>query len=385
MAFNVPTLGEVVRTVENGFGTAFYGSAGVLRVTVLKLLAKVIAGAVYMPILACRYIWQNSFATTADAEGLNKIGSDYTLPHKPVTYSHGSVVISGADGTVVPAGTIFVYENSGKEYELLADVKLNLTQSLLVKYGVGQVRAVEPGADSDLGSGLLLAFRDGTPEGIESVTVSGVYGGRSEPVQVGSAIEQWGETLEEYRARVQFRRRNQPQGGSAADYVGWCTRFGFVTGVFPFPNWPNTNNITLFVFNAGAENYSVTPADAATVQSYVNDVSRKPLCSNPLVVPATPVKVSVDINFAHVSSAVESAVTAAIKNYLRGFGPGLTIQKTDLYSIAASASGDPLCSVGTLRVNGAVGQYISLRKLAGANPVGDVVDVNSLVVNCIQV
>ena len=48
MAFKIPTLSEVNRTVENGFSEAFYGTSGVLRAMVLKVFSKVVAGAIYL-------------------------------------------------------------------------------------------------------------------------------------------------------------------------------------------------------------------------------------------------------------------------------------------------------------------------------------------------
>lgn len=380
MAFEIPSIGEVVRTVENGFSTAFYGSAGVLRVTVLKLLAKVIGAAVYLPLLACKYIWKNSFVSAADAEGLVKIGSDYALPHKPASYAHGAVTVMASAGTRIAAGTVFVYENSGKEYELLQEI---VVSSMIAS---GEIRAVEPGNESNLGSASVnLVFRDGEREGVSYVTANGVDGGRIELVQVGSAVEQWGETAEEYRERLKFRKRNQPQGGCGADYVGWCMRFEFVTKVYKFENWPATNNVALFLVNANNESFVPFAGDIETVQDYVNDESRKPLTSAPLVIAATPVNVTLDLAFSRLSGAVQSAVTTAIKNYLREFGPGKTVEKTDIYNVAASAAGDPLCSVTGMTKNGVTAGSIALAKRTGGTPVGEVVNLNSLVINFSQV
>lgn len=387
MAFSVPSLGEVVRTVENGFSTAFYGSAGVLRVTVLKLLAKVIGGAVYLPLLACSYIWKNSFISTADAEGLVKIGSDFSLPHKTVTFAHGTVTILGTSGSKVPAGTVLVYENSGKEYELLTDVTCSSQYYGTAYYGQGEIKAVEAGAESNLGTTqAALIFRDGAPSGVDSASTSDTDGGRSESVQVGSNVEQWGETLEEYRARLKYRRQNQPQGGCVADYVNWCKRFDFVTDVFPFANWPNTNNVTLFVSNSASESYTVSSADVAKVQAYVNDESRKPVCSAPIVRPVTPISLAISISFTSVNAVVKSSVTEAIKNYLRGFKPGDTIYKTDLYTVAASASGDVFCSISSWTKDGSgIGASLTLTKTGGNTPAGQVVNVNALTLSFAQI
>lgn len=383
MAFTIPTIGEVVRTVENAFGAEFYGTAGVMRVAVVKLLSKVIGAAVYIPLLACKYIWKNSFVLTADAAGLVKIGYDYSLPHKPATYAHGVVKISADNGVRVPTGTIFVCESNGKEYELLSGV-------YFIDGGTAtrEIRATEPGSESNLGSAdVPLAFRDSAVPGVSSVIASGVDGGRVEVVQVDSSVEQWGESLEEYRERLKFRRQNQPNGGSWSDYVGWCMRFGFVTKVYKAENWPATNNITLFLIDENRSNYVPSDGEVEQVQIYLNDDSRKPIIAAPFVVAATPVNVFLKLSFTRLSENVQNAVTVALKNFLREYKPGSVVQKTDIYTVVASASGDPLCSVVALYKNGVVADNsVSLDKgVEGVMPFGEVVNVNSLEIEFVKV
>lgn len=381
MAFSVPTLGEVVRTVENGFSTAFYGLSGVLRVTVLKLMAKVIGAAVYLPLLCCKYIWQNSFVSTADAESLCKIGTDYSLPHKPATFAHGAVTfVGGANGVKVPAGTVLVCESSGTEYETLEDVSLS-SNSVDVN-----VRAVAYGSESNLTNNTSLKFRDGAIGGLEYGFSSGVDGGRAESVQVGANVEDWGETLEEYRARLKFRKQNQPQGGSQADFVSWCQRFDFVTDVYPFSNWPATNNVTLFVANGAVADYSVASSDVSKVQAYVQDASRKPLCCNPVVKSVSTVDLQFTVTLSDVTETNKTSVTQAIKNFLRKFGPGEIIQSVDLQAVARSASGDASAVVGRIYVSnyGYTDSYTLPKTAVSGVPAGSVVNLNTINISWIK-
>jgi uncharacterized phage protein gp47/JayE len=85
MSFKIPTLSEVNRNVENGFSKAFYGSSGILRVMVLKVISKVVAGSMYLVVLLLSYIWKNSFVASAEVDGLVRIGSKRNFPPKPAT------------------------------------------------------------------------------------------------------------------------------------------------------------------------------------------------------------------------------------------------------------------------------------------------------------
>ena len=57
------SLEDIIRYVDTAFALKFYSGASVLRKGVLKVLARVFGGALYMISLLCKRIWKNRFLT----------------------------------------------------------------------------------------------------------------------------------------------------------------------------------------------------------------------------------------------------------------------------------------------------------------------------------
>lgn len=349
MAFSVPTLAEVVRSVENGFSIAFYGSAGPLRVSVLKVLAKAFGGAVYLLVLCCGWIWRNNFIVSADALSLStKHATRLNLPRKPASFAHGSAFFVASGATTVKAGTILVNPSSGVEFELLEDVAFTAAGNKSAN-----IVAVVSGFSGNVGIGATLQFRDINNDIITNVrTVTQVTGGASYDVQVGSEIQQWGETLEDYRNRLLDRERNQPQGGAEPDYKSWLMRFEFVSDVWTVPNWPLTNNVSCFIADNRTVNAGIPAADVKTAQNYLSTVARRPITSRPIVAAATFVGLYVNISSPGISDAEKSDVDVALQKLLKKYGPGDTVEINEVRNMIRSVTGNMNAVLNQFMVNG---------------------------------
>lgn len=349
MAFSVPTLAEVVRSVENGFSIAFYGSAGPLRVSVLKVLAKAFGGAVYLLVLCCGWIWRNNFIVSADALSLStKHATRLNLPRKPASFAHGSAFFIASGATTVKAGTILVNPSSGVEFELLEDVAFTAAGNKSAN-----IVAVVSGFSGNVGIGATLQFRDITNDSITDIrTVTQVTGGASYDVQVGSEIQQWGETLEDYRNRLLDRERNQPQGGAEPDYKSWLMRFEFVSDVWTVPNWPLTNNVSCFIADNRTVNAGIPASDVKTAQNYLSTVARRPITSRPIVASATFVGLYVNISSPGISDAEKSDVDVALQKLLKKYGPGDTLEINEVRNMIRSVTGNMNAVLNQFMVNG---------------------------------
>lgn len=349
MAFSVPTLAEVVRSVENGFSIAFYGSAGPLRVSVLKVLAKAFGGAVYLLVLCCGWIWRNNFIVSADALSLStKHATRLNLPRKPASFAHGSAFFVASGATTVKAGTILVNPSSGVEFELLEDVAFTAAGNKSAN-----IVAVVSGFSGNVGIGATLQFRDITNDSITDIrTVTQVTGGASYDVQVGSEIQQWGETLEDYRNRLLDRERNQPQGGAEPDYKSWLMRFEFVSDVWTVPNWPLTNNVSCFIADNRTVNAGIPASDVKTAQNYLSYVARRPITSRPIVASATFVGLYVNISSPGISDAEKSDVDVALQKLLKKYGPGDTLEINEVRNMIRSVTGNMNAVLNQFMVNG---------------------------------
>lgn len=349
MAFSIPTLAEVVRSVENGFSIAFYGSAGPLRVSVLKVLAKAFGGAVYLLVLCCGWIWRNNFIVSADALSLStKHATRLNLPRKPASFAHGSAFFIASGATTVKAGTILVNPSSGVEFELLEDVTFTAAGNKSAN-----IVAVVSGFSGNVGIGATLQFRDITNDSITDIrTVTQVTGGASYDVQVGSEIQQWGETLEDYRNRLLDRERNQPQGGAEPDYKSWLMRFEFVSDVWTVPNWPLTNNVSCFIADNRTVNAGIPAADVKTAQNYLSNVARRPITSRPIVAAANFVGLYVNISSPGISDAEKSDVDVALQKLLKKYGPGDTLEINEVRNMIRSVTGNMNAVLNQFMVNG---------------------------------
>lgn len=171
MAFQVPSLADVSRTIENGFSSAFYGSSGTLRFGVLKVLSKVVAGGCYLPILFCQYIFRNSFIDTCDVENLVRFGGWYNLPHKVASPARGLVDVTFSTAATIPSGAILIDPNTNDEYEIQDSVSSNSSSIVVMSVKVVALNVGKQGNRNEF-SKTELKLRDLDIQGVSFKTQS---------------------------------------------------------------------------------------------------------------------------------------------------------------------------------------------------------------------
>lgn len=380
----IPELSDVKRFVDNGFSKAFYGVSGTIRVAVLKVFSSVVAGAVYLPILICKKIFKNAFVSTCDVNFLDVHGTDYSLPHKPACYAHGTVTINGSAGTTISSGTKLQDDISGHEYELVGNASVGSEGFVFAR-----VKATEIGPDYNLSYGAVMTFQDGTPSGVTSCLSGTITGGTKVSVDLGDRTEYWGETAEEYRARLLQRKQNQPKGGASPDWWGWVMRFNTVTNCWVKPNWPWSNGVTLWVNNTNNPNGYVPADDIAEIQAYVSDSEkRRPVTSRPVVVACSPAVLSMTICLVEITEVVKQNILSALKDYLKTFAPGSTISISILNDIVRAVSGEQTALIMNVKLNDVAKSlsftlYRSFNEETGAI-LGSVIDINNIQIDWVR-
>lgn len=333
------SLKDLVRIVENSLAVQFYGlpegQTTVLRKTVLKVLAAVLGGALYMLSLIEKKIWKNRFCSTCDVSALDGFGVEYGVPHKAPMAATGYVSVtleSGASAATIPAGTVLTDSSSSLEYEVTSSVTVAATASNV------PVKALAYGKESNLEAGVALEFRDGDIAGVESIASAGITGGVLYEVDVDGDLQQWGETAEEYRARLLKRIQNPVDGGSRNDYWLWATRFQYVTDAFVIPNQPNVNSVTVAIANYNSDDIYVDSSQVAEVRNYMTDDVRRPVTADVRVASVSPVDIVINANVTPFNDAVKESVQNAIKQYLRSLGPGNLVTFSELNLVVLSNS-----------------------------------------------
>lgn len=377
------SLQELVRIVENALAIQFYGQSTVLRKTVLKVLAHVLGGALYMVILIAKRIWKNRFISTCDVSALEGFGTEYGIPRKVPMAASGNVLFTLEDGVgsvEVSQGTVLAEPNTGLEYEVAATVIVTPER------GGVPVRCSENGADGNLAEGTVLEFRDEPIVGVDQLTSVDVGGGVADPVEIDGDIQVWGELAEEYRARLLNRVQNPPHGGSLNDYWQWAMRFAFVTGAYVFPNAPETNSVSVAVANYNRDSLVLTPDQLSEVESYITDDVRRPITADVRVFNVTPVDVTITASIAPYNESVRKSVSDAIVRYLKSVGPGNTISAEMITLNVLSNSTAETFAVTSMTKDGATVQSIvlALSFPENAAPVAEVAKIGLGSINLIN-
>ena len=387
MPFKVPSLAEVNRTVENNFSQAFYGSSGVLRAMVLKVVSKVVAGAVYMAVLFLSFIWKNSFVATADVDGLVRIGALRNMTPKPASPARGMIEISGPEGTSIAAGTVVVDEVFGNEYEILNSVTINEVDD---QTGLGtvtvQAYSIGFGSKYDLPENTVLTFRD---IDIEDVTIKvaegGLYGGVSVDVVVDGVEKQWGETVEDYRNRLKKRVQNQTAGGNDVDYWEWAMLFSEVSDCFVVPNYPVTNFVLIFCADFRSPVIRLNQVVLDKISDYICSNDRRPAAAYPFVSNVEPIRVSFVVAIPQLNDFYKNSIVEAVKSYFRTVGPSQSFSAESIRQAILANGGVSEAVVSGFQVKGTsvAGAYTLQIDYTGSTIedivfTGEVVDTNNL-------
>lgn len=347
------SLKDLVRIVENSLAVEFLGVVGrtvtVLRKTVLKVLAKVWGGCLYLLVLLAKKIWKNRFCHSCEVSALDGYGTEYGVPHKAPVKANGYVRVTLADGVesvTIQRGTVLTDESSNIEYEVEA------TSTITSELNGLPVVAADYGTEYNLEEGVVLSFRDGDVTGVESLEAYNIGGGVLVEVEIDGEVQQWGETAEEYRSRLVNRIQNPVNGGSDNDYWRWATRFQFVTDAFVISNKPNTNSVSVAVANYNGY-IAITDANQlAEVKKYLTDDVRRPVTADVHVFSVTPVPVSIMAYVTPYNDSVKYGVSAAIKQFLRSVKPGETVSLEKLSLVALSNSTAETFVIGSVQKNG---------------------------------
>lgn len=380
MPFNVPTLTEVNRVVENGFSQAFYGTSGILRAMVLKVISKVVAGTVYMIALLASYIWKNEFVSTAEVDGLVRKGEVYGMPPKPASRARGKIIVTGTAGTSVPAGTVLVDDVNGYEYELLASATIPAGSTSVSV----QVYSIGFGSQYNMNAGATLSFRDAaTGTFTFAVDSEGLYGGSCVDVTVDGVVRQWGESIEDYRSRLKIRAKNQPMGGDVSDYWLWAMSFSEVSNCFVVPNWPLTNCVAVFVANFNTPSIALNSTIVDEIQNYISSDDRRPATSEPVVATVAPKTCKFNVAIPVVNDFYKASILTACKNLFKTLGPGQSFSIDMIRQAIIDNGGVNECRVTMLYFDDVYrpGGTVTLYRSHATSPLsiyGEVVNIYSL-------
>ncbi|MFZ5715749.1 MAG: baseplate J/gp47 family protein [Bradyrhizobium sp.] len=254
------------------------------------------------------YIQKQKFALTADSENLDRHGEELGLARRPRAPAQGVVDISVGAAVSLAVAAVF-RRADGVEYIATAGGATTGAGVLSVP-----VTCAADGQNTNAIAGTPLAIvsgLDGDPAATAQVASGGLVAGADD------------EDDESFRARILFRKRNPPHGGSAADYVMWTGEVPgvSVTGarpdVFVERLWLGPGSVRVFplMFDLYA-NGIPQAADVQRVKDHLETV--RPAGARVAVHAAQAVPINITINGLQPNTvAVQEAVLAELRAAFR--------------------------------------------------------------------
>lgn len=321
MAFERPTLAELVDRIQQDFVSRLPLEGSVLRRSMVQVLARVVAGAAHLLHGHLEYQARQIFPDTADENNVLRWGALFGIERLAPTFASGSVAFTGTNGTVIPAGTVLVRAD-GEEYTTDADVTI---ASGTATAAVTASEAGEAG-NADVATALTL----------ES-PISGVDADPTVSVELAGGTDE--EDLEDYRTRILERMRAAPHGGAADDYIAWAKEVNGVTRVWATPNGMGAGTV-LVRFMRDDDSGSAIPSsgEVTTVQTYLDSV--RPVTAAVTVAAPTAAPLNFTLSVEPDTSAVRAAVTAELTDLLRSeTAPGETLLLSKIRTAIGIATG----------------------------------------------
>jgi uncharacterized phage protein gp47/JayE len=288
MSFDRPTLTELIARIKADIESRLEGADASLRRTLLAILATVEAGAVHGLYGYMSWIAAQVMPDTAEAEQLDRWGSIWGKRRKRPSTASGVIACEGADGSVIPEGTIWTRAD-GVEFETMVE------GSIVGGKADVDVEAVGAGEIGNTDEGTKLSLSTSV-EGIKSMATAGELSGGADE-----------ESDADLRSRVLSRIRQAPHGGADFDYEAWALEIGGVTRVWVYPREMGAGTVTVRIMTDDTtENGIPDESTLASAQAYLD--GQRPVTAEVYVVAPIPDPLDMEINLAPNTAAVRAAV-----------------------------------------------------------------------------
>lgn len=257
---------------------------------------------------------------TAETEFLDRHAANWGIARKPAALAVGTAVATGANASVIPAGTVLSRADA-VEFETTAEAVIAAGEAVLT------LQARVGGAAGDTAAAVSLEFVSPLP-GVDSLAAA-------EPIEGGSD----GEIDSDMLARLLARIQNPPHGGNTEDYAQWVLAIPGVTRVFVSPLELGLGTVTVrFVMDARSDIFPLA-ADIAVVQDAL-DILR-PVTAEVFVVSPIAAALDLSIQIAPDTPETRVAIEAGLADLiLREAVPGGTILLSHLREAISLAAGE---------------------------------------------
>lgn len=322
MAFNRPSMPDLVDRVASDIEARVPGADARLRRSNLGVLGRVLAAVAHGLYGFISWVARQVIIDTAEAEILERWAAVWGISRAAAVAASGTVQFTGLEGVNIPAGTI-LRRSDGVEYATAT--------SAVVASGTAMVPVVAttPGMQGNASTGTRLTVAAQVMGVNANVTVTA-------PGLSGAADIEDDETL---RLRLLERIQKPPQGGSADDYATWAREVPGVTRVWVMPQWLGEGTVGVFFVRDDDVSNIPDAGEIATVQSYID--ARRPVTAEVTVLAPAVLAVNMSIEVVPDTPGVREAVTAELRDvFRREAEPGGTLLISHLREAVSLSLGE---------------------------------------------
>lgn len=334
MPFTRPTLTELVTRMQTDVETRLADIGTLLRRSIIKVLIRVLAGAIHLTYGFLNYMVDQLFASTADSYYLEVIAAEYGLYRTAAAYASGSGTVTATIATTIPQGTR-LQSSEGQVYTVDEDTILAVGSNTV------DFTAESAGADGNDDASVSLSFVSSITGVSATLTVdsNGIAGGADE------------ESDDDLRDRVLYRKKRPPHGGAEHDYVNWAKEYSGVTRAWVYPGYSGLGSVALaFVMD---DNDSIIPnaAQRTAVSTYISE-HVNPVTGETVGIPVTAqagfevvtlteYEIDITVQIYPNTSAVQTAVESELESFLlESGGPGVTLYLSQIDEIISGSAGE---------------------------------------------
>lgn len=262
MPWTRPTILEITTRIEKGIESRLFGSVALLRRAVLRILARVFAGAIHTSYGFIDFVKDQCFVSTAEGTYLDRHGRLWGISRLPGGFAEGTVEFSGPATTIIPADTRIQTED-GIEYGTLSQVVIGGGGTVQV-----DVQAIESGEDGNITYNPSIDFYFQLISPITGISSSVL-------LTTDCTGGQDAETDEEYRTRILQRVQSPPMGGTADDYVSWALDVPGVGNAWCYPLAGGAGTVSVCVISDDEVDPTPSAQLLSDVEAYIS--TKKPV------------------------------------------------------------------------------------------------------------
>ncbi len=327
MPFPRPTLRQIVTRVAADIQSRLPGTDALLRVTLLGILGRALAGAIHELYGYAEWIYRQIFPDTCGETMLLRWAAIWGVERQAAKIAKGTVTFTGAPGTSIRRRDVRLRSGAGVEY-LGNQGRTAIGDGGTLEF---RVRAAEAGAAGNADTGVTLTLVSPIA-GVESAA----------PVSTAIAGGADIEGVEALRQRVLERIRNPPRGGNEEDYEAWAREsHQDVTRAWARPRASGLGTVTVYAMTDDVTEDGI-PAAAVILSMRDYIARRRPVGAE--VTSAAPVAEAIDITITSVTpdtADVRAAIAAELADtILRDSEPGGTILLSHLREAISTAAGE---------------------------------------------